>query len=347
MCMKCILLCGIYFIAMVKSLYLLLCLSIFIVVSVNYGYPQTVSFPNGTKTGINASAGNGLNHYTGSRRIAIPIWNCELQEFSFPVELVYLTTGIKVDQPASSVGLGWELSAGGAISRTVKGYPDDIMLPNNEQVGWLFTDQYLNTRVAQYVQDFPVFFPDRTLEQEGLQTIALDNLLGDGLSSNERVDSEPDVFSFDFCRISGGFVIDGSGKARMIGAENLRVEYTQDDVNQEIDSIMIVDDYGNKFIFTEKERTFETNTDNLQLPDPDPIAGNYAYHPPTHQEYTSKWHLSGIITYLQEAISFSYSPERFHLDEFPYRVYSGFTTNNPVSALTDLSINSFSVTSSI
>src|SRR6202008_1252309 len=42
-----------------------------------------------------------------------------------PLNLNYGTSGIQVMQPASDVGLGWNLSAGGSIYRSVNGFPDD------------------------------------------------------------------------------------------------------------------------------------------------------------------------------------------------------------------------------
>ena len=44
---------------------------------------------------------------------------------SVPITLDYNTGGIRVDQDATFVGLGWKLNYGGEISRKVKGIPDE------------------------------------------------------------------------------------------------------------------------------------------------------------------------------------------------------------------------------
>lgn len=45
---------------------------------------------------------------------------------AIPINLSYGGNGVNVSQPASEVGLGWGLSAGGSIIRSVSGIPDDF-----------------------------------------------------------------------------------------------------------------------------------------------------------------------------------------------------------------------------
>jgi len=63
--------------------------------------------------------------YTGVPNITVPIWQIKTNKLSLPVQLSYHASGIKVDEVASNVGLGWSLNAGGVITRTVRGLPDD------------------------------------------------------------------------------------------------------------------------------------------------------------------------------------------------------------------------------
>ncbi len=56
----------------------------------------------------------------------VPIYTIEAENgYQVPIQLAYQTHGIKVDDVASSVGLGWDLVAGGAITRVMKDEPDD------------------------------------------------------------------------------------------------------------------------------------------------------------------------------------------------------------------------------
>ena len=63
--------------------------------------------------------------YTGTPSISIPLFEIPLQDYVLPIELQYNGTSILVDQPPSWVGLGWNLSAGGVITRKVNDWPDD------------------------------------------------------------------------------------------------------------------------------------------------------------------------------------------------------------------------------
>ena len=63
--------------------------------------------------------------YTGTPQINIPLYDLSSQKTTVPISLSYHASGIKVDEDASWVGLAWSLNAGGVITRTVRGLPDD------------------------------------------------------------------------------------------------------------------------------------------------------------------------------------------------------------------------------
>ena len=65
-----------------------------------------------------------VSHATGIPDITIPIYEIKLGDFTLPISISYHASGIKVDDVASTVGLGWTLNAGGAVTRQVFGAPD-------------------------------------------------------------------------------------------------------------------------------------------------------------------------------------------------------------------------------
>ena len=75
-----------------------------------------------------ASLGNyGLypvNKNLGNTSISIPIYTISENKLNVPINLSYKSSGIRLNDLASWVGLGWSLNAGGAIVRNVKGLPD-------------------------------------------------------------------------------------------------------------------------------------------------------------------------------------------------------------------------------
>ena len=66
-----------------------------------------------------------VNYHTGIPQINIPIYTVSAGPLSLPISLSYHASGLKVQEPASWVGAGWSLNAGGVITRSVMGAPDE------------------------------------------------------------------------------------------------------------------------------------------------------------------------------------------------------------------------------
>lgn len=63
---------------------------------------------------------------TGKFGLSLPVWIIKDQDMELPIGLSYSTSGVKLDQNSSEVGLNWELFAGGSIIRKVNGVRDEI-----------------------------------------------------------------------------------------------------------------------------------------------------------------------------------------------------------------------------
>ncbi|MEM6685686.1 MAG: hypothetical protein AAF617_07860, partial [Bacteroidota bacterium] len=68
-----------------------------------------------------------VSYYNGIPNVGVPIYTLQGRELAAPINLSYHAGGHRVNEEASRVGLGWSLSAGGQISRVVKGLPDDYV----------------------------------------------------------------------------------------------------------------------------------------------------------------------------------------------------------------------------
>jgi YD repeat-containing protein len=66
---------------------------------------------------------------TGVPNVSIPLYTIEISDYSLPITLNYHASGIKVDQEATWVGLGWNLNYGAQIILSVR---DDIDENNAE-----------------------------------------------------------------------------------------------------------------------------------------------------------------------------------------------------------------------
>jgi len=87
---------------------------------------------SGAVSGLNGSAnapGNNIyspDLFTGTVNVNIPIYNYSVDGLDLGISLTYNTLGIKVDQTASDIGLGWTLNTGGIITREVHGLEDEL-----------------------------------------------------------------------------------------------------------------------------------------------------------------------------------------------------------------------------
>jgi hypothetical protein len=128
-----------------------------------------------------------VGKHTGIPNISIPITGAKSGKISAPISLTYHASGIKVDQKATWVGLGWSLRAGGAITRTVVGGFDERGYKSNEMSGYI---------EAPYQAQGTI---DKSTEYHQLQA----TMLG-------FVDTEPDIFNYSFLGYSGSFMFNKS-----------------------------------------------------------------------------------------------------------------------------------------
>lgn len=148
-----------------------------------------------------------VSYYTGVPDISIPLYEINIDGYKLPISLNYHASGIRMDQEASWVGLGWALNAGGVISRTVKCYDDflEYTYPGKSlRAGYYNGPEANNPTVNDYFQT--VF--DGTVARKELIT-----------------DSEPDIFSYSLPGFSGKFLIDKSRGAVLFNkADNIKIE---------------------------------------------------------------------------------------------------------------------------
>jgi hypothetical protein len=160
-----------------------------------------------------------VSNFTGIPGISIPLFAVKAGGVNIPISLDYHASGVKVDDYASWVGLSWILNAGGAITRTVVGVPDDDIAK-----GLFANPPKRESQVTGIFSDYEYFY----------------NV------SNQDLDSEPDLFSFNFCGKSGKFVFKPNKKALTIEYDNLLIELTT------TGNIRITDTEGNIFLFNDK-----------------------------------------------------------------------------------------------
>ncbi len=203
-----------------------------------------------------------VGYYTGSVSKNIPIASLSEGPLSTNINLSYSTSGHKVAERATWVGLGWNLNAGGVIAREVRGKPDD----SDAVEGFL---KFLNTRGYDSIDDVI-----------GLNEQAKAVLYNE-LSSYGCVDAEPDVFRFNVGDLNGKIMFDWDGNLRVACNRKIQVEYTQVTDKYEILEWKIIDDLGNKYIFSNRETNEITGLVGFNI-----VCNN--------DPYTSAWKLTSI-----------------------------------------------------
>jgi len=65
-----------------------------------------------------------IGYYTGTADVSIPLYTLKESGVSIPIVLRYHGSGIRVEDDASNVGLGWSIEPGGSIIQIVNGLPE-------------------------------------------------------------------------------------------------------------------------------------------------------------------------------------------------------------------------------
>lgn len=69
-----------------------------------------------------------VSYFYGLPQINIPLYELTYNDLTVPISISYHGGGIKATELSGRVGLGWTLNAGGCISRSVCGYPDEVLI---------------------------------------------------------------------------------------------------------------------------------------------------------------------------------------------------------------------------
>lgn len=215
-----------------------------------------------------------VGYYTGAANISVPIYQITTGDLSMPISIGYNASGIRVSDEASQVGLGWNLVAGGSISRMILGGDDFASNP----VGY-HSSAASTPNITKGVPTFP--------NQLGCEF----NLGNFPTSINdfllERYDYQPDQYSFNIPGYSGKFILDKSKNVILQQVEKLKIEPLDADGN----GWKIVTEAGQSYTFQE----YETYTDNE----------NSSAGPPG--TYKTAWFLSKIESAKGEVIELQYT----------------------------------------
>lgn len=267
-----------------------------------------VTSPSPTAYELGKFGSDMPNMYTGSATVNIPLHTISFDGWNLPLSLSYDTSGIRANQDASEVGLGWVLNATGVITRIVKTNNDLNLIEsttplNNASPGYVF-EQY---SPLQFFNDF---------QNNGANGTTAEPLYQYGGLDTKKFDGEPDDFSYNFFGFSGGFVFgqieNGEIPIRQKQENGVIITF-----NQQNFSFTILTPTGFEGVFNIKERSTnfgghsssggmfdDSNVDLLAIQN----RGNF--------RVTTAWYLSKITSPTGKEMFFNYNIEENESSSF-------------------------------
>lgn len=134
-----------------------------------------------------------VDYSTGVPHISVPLYTIKVGDFELPISIDYHNSGIRVQDIATPVGLGWMLNAGGCISRTIMGTDD------------------MNVYGTNYYS-FDFFSTTEALQKMSNNGLFTEPSFWDAKSSNNGGDTQVDRYSYNICGNSGVFRYDVKNK---------------------------------------------------------------------------------------------------------------------------------------
>lgn len=210
-----------------------------------------------------------MDYSTGVPHISIPIYDIKVGDYTLPVSIAYHASGIKVQEVASPVGLGWSLVAGGSIIRQTKGRVDNGVMNYKSESD---IQDYFDSGSSQ-----PIFWSE--------------------LALGKSLDTESDRYSYNFNGKSGVF--------RYAVENNMAIKtlpYTPLKIEENGVGYKITDTDGTKYYFMAEEKnradftyggeskTMAWYLTKIEFADKnDSIVFNYTQYNYYYQQYKSEY----------------------------------------------------------
>jgi len=277
-----------------------------------------------------------VNLQTGSAVFSLPVfsWQDDKSRLNNSTSLNYNSgNGLKVNSVASNVGQGWNLQAGGVITRMQVGEPDDQ--PTYNGIKGTSTTEGPGDDLTKYPpgylyasvpvsQGCPVALTQYPLYHDMNQIYTQRNAVGS--------DKQLDYFSFQFNGKNGLFVLDvANGIGQPLGDSKMKISFqkgslpttgTSTGVRTTITSFTIKDVDGLSYVFSVPGQVQVLKTDycsSNQVPLTQPnFESKGVYYQYSHVDnngnilnpfITNSWYLSEIDDPLTgRKITFSYDP---------------------------------------
>jgi hypothetical protein len=244
--------------------------------------------PNPEAASIAKFTETPVSYFTGIPDINVPIYEINVSGMSIPINLSYHARGIKVDEIASSVGLGWSFNYGGMISRQTRGNADDV---------------------ASYYIDYNTVFTDVNYRYSTYMNMN---------NWEDQYDLTPDKFIFSAIGNSGNFIIDPIDKnVVMQKMDDMEITYQLENITSgRIIAFVITDKLGNKYYYGKSldgtiAASYEQSTSYTYMEE----SGGYTPNPEDPNGiYFNAWMLMDVVTTNGDVVHYKY--DRFYTHSY-------------------------------
>jgi hypothetical protein len=163
---------------------------------------QLVPFPTSAESySLSKVEAIPMDYFRGKANISIPIYNISVNGVNFPISLSYNTGGIKLNEVASTVGLGWSLNIPGSISQNMVGLDD-------------LSSQFFSKNVDDYGS-----------YNGGFNELPINDVMRAKLALlyDNTYDTKKDIFDYNFPTASGSFILKDNNKTFLIPDEDVAI----------------------------------------------------------------------------------------------------------------------------
>lgn len=287
---------------------LLLCISINALAQSQHGGSSMEASQDANAS--KGSAGSGVvnvDMYTGTASVNIPIHEFVVDGMNAGVSFSYVAKGIRVDELASSIGLGWQLNAGGSITREVMGIEDEITIPAYFKDGAVTypshdsnTFDYLQGALAPNAHA-PLYSYQKDDEEHDLFHV---NMLGRSFTfSMKRNDLTGDLefacqpYNQVKIELTSEDYSDGTMTQLVNSSNDITCETGGKNPYEGVIKFKIIDEKGNQFFFERGDYELKDYK----------VDGDYLYYNNEGAYFaTRKWNLIKAISYTGKQIDFIY-----------------------------------------
>lgn len=233
----------------------------------------SIASPNAASLGKYADI--PISMHTGIPQVSIPVYSLQEGPLQLPVSLSYHSGGLKVLESSSWVGAGWSLNAGGVITRSVQGQPDDRGYLSNVEKGH-FSEYGYNGYLWNYTPGVGVTTDQNWSPQ-------------DAKFIEGKYDGEPDLYFFNFGSYSGKFYFNDDRTPVLVPEADFKIEpIVSSDIH--ILGFIITTSDGTKYYFGINQSS-DGNIDAFETTNPYTLQNGSS-----NGTAISSWYLNKIVS---------------------------------------------------